>query len=109
MSTAKPEPCVIVIFGASGDLTSRKLIPALYEMDQTGALPKQVCVLGNSRTEMGDQEWRDKLEPWAKEHAKGFDAGKWREFAKRIFYFSGDAAKVETFKPLIDRIEALST
>jgi glucose-6-phosphate 1-dehydrogenase len=109
MATPKPEPCVIVIFGASGDLTSRKLIPALYEMYQTGGLPKEVCILGVSRSEMSDEEWRQSLEPWAKEHAKGFDQAKWREFARRIYYFAGDASKVETFKPLIDRISGLST
>jgi glucose-6-phosphate 1-dehydrogenase len=114
MATTKPEPCVIVIFGASGDLTSRKLIPALFEMAQattgskTGSLPKEVCVLGISRTEMSDQDWRDKLEPWAKDHAKGFDPKKWREFAQRIFYFAGDASQQDTFPLLLDRIGQLS-
>src|SRR5262245_12304917 len=101
MATPKPEPCVIVIFGASGDLTSRKLIPALYEMSRAGGLPGDACILGVSRSEMSDQAWRDALEPWTRDHAKGFDPGKWREFARRIHYFAGDASKVETFGPLI--------
>ena len=105
---AKPDPCVIVIFGASGDLTSRKLIPALYEMAVTGGLPEGTCVLGISRTPMSDGQWRDKLEPWAKEHAKGFAPDKWREFAKRIFYFPGDAEKPETYHSLTSRIGELS-
>ena len=45
-----PEPCALVIFGASGDLTQRKLIPALYEMNQQGMLPDGLFVLGVSRT-----------------------------------------------------------
>ncbi len=98
------EPCVIVIFGASGDLTQRKLIPALYELEFEGRLPAGVCVLGNSRTEMSDQEWRDKLEPWAKKHAVGFDEGKWREFAKRLHYISGSATGADLYPMLIKRI-----
>ena len=49
---AAPDPCVIVIFGASGDLVARKLIPALYEMAECNALPDQTRVLGVSRTEI---------------------------------------------------------
>jgi glucose-6-phosphate 1-dehydrogenase len=111
MATPKPEPCVIVIFGASGDLTSRKLIPALYEMsiaNNGNGLPKEVGILGISRTEMSDQDWRDKLEPWAAQHAKGFDKAKWRDFAKRIFYFAGDAAQQDTYPGLIERIQQIS-
>jgi glucose-6-phosphate 1-dehydrogenase len=104
----KPEPCVIVIFGASGDLTSRKLIPALYEMWSAGGLPEGTCVLGISRTEMTDDQWRSKLEPWAKEYAKGFDTKKWREFATRIFYFPGNAAQVQTYQSLTNRLNQLA-
>ncbi len=105
---AKPDPCVIVIFGASGDLTSRKLIPALYEMSQARLLPEACCVLGVSRTDMSDDQWRDKLTPWAKKHAKGFDDASWREFAKRIHYYAGDGGETETYPGLQTRIEDLS-
>jgi glucose-6-phosphate 1-dehydrogenase len=109
---AKPDPCVIVIFGASGDLTSRKLIPALYEMahapNGVSGLPQGTCILGVSRTEMSDDQWRDKLKPWAQKHAKGFDEGKWREFAQRIFYFAGDASETEMYPALSQRVESLA-
>jgi glucose-6-phosphate 1-dehydrogenase len=104
----KPEPCVLVIFGASGDLTSRKLIPALYEMADAGALPAGTCVLGVSRTPMSDDQWRDKLQPWVKKHAKDFDDSKWRDFAKRIFYHAGDGSEPETYASLTARICELS-
>ena len=45
----KPDPCVVVIFGASGDLTKRKLLPALYHLDQAGLLPKEISVVGVAR------------------------------------------------------------
>lgn len=108
-ATKNPEPCVIVIFGASGDLTSRKLVPALYEMAQLGLLPAGTCVLGVSRSAMSDDEWRGKLQPWAKQFAKGYEDGKWKTFAQRLFYHAADATKVEEFSPLQKRVEALAS
>jgi glucose-6-phosphate 1-dehydrogenase len=61
MSQTGIEPCVIVIFGASGDLTGRKLIPALYDLDRQGRLPEKLCVVGVSRTEMSDEAFRGKM------------------------------------------------
>src|SRR5580698_10965857 len=47
-----PEPCIVVIFGASGDLTKRKLLPALYHLDQSGLLPKDFAVVGVARRDL---------------------------------------------------------
>ncbi|MCU7498881.1 MAG: glucose-6-phosphate dehydrogenase [Ignavibacteria bacterium] len=55
----KPENCIIVIFGASGDLTKRKLIPALYKLFEHSLLPERFAVLGVARTEMADKKFRD--------------------------------------------------
>jgi glucose-6-phosphate 1-dehydrogenase len=49
-----PDPCVVVIFGASGDLTKRKLLPALYHLEQSGLLPKEISVVGVARRPLGD-------------------------------------------------------
>ncbi len=112
MAAAKPDPCVIVIFGASGDLTSRKLIPALYEMADApkgvSPLPGNACILGVARSEMTDEQWREKLTPWAKQHAKEFDDRKWREFCKRVFYHAGDASQPAAFPALQQRVELLA-
>lgn len=105
-SQATADPCVIVIFGASGDLASRKLIPALYEMADDG-LPASVCVLGVSRTEMSDDAWRDKLRPWVEKHAKGFDETRWRTFAKRLHYCAGDGADAASYEGIAKRIAEL--
>lgn len=107
-SPSAPDPCVIVIFGASGDLTARKLIPALYEMSCTGELPPRTRVLGVSRSEMSDDAWRESLEPWARDHAKGFDPSKWRAFAQRLHYFAGDATDEADFTRLARRVGELS-
>ena len=104
---AQPDPCVLVIFGASGDLTSRKIIPALYEMAAGGGLPPSLCVLGVSRTAMTDDAWRDELEPWVKQNAKRFDAGTWENFARRIHYLSGSASDCGIYPKLSQRIGEL--
>ncbi len=104
----EPDPCVIVIFGASGDLAARKLIPALYELDVVGTLPRETCVLGVSRTLMSDDAWRDHLQPGTAEHAKGYDPSRWEAFAKRLFYFAGDATVAEIYSKFTERIETLS-
>ncbi len=101
-------PCVLVIFGASGDLTSRKIIPALYDMSVGGDLPAEMSVLGVSRTPMTDDEWRDELAPWVKEHARRYDPAAWKAFARRIHYFSGSASQPEIYPKLCARITEVS-
>ncbi len=98
-----PDPCVVVIFGASGDLTSRKLVPALYDMAAVGALPPRTCILGCARSTMSDDAWRDRLKPWAVEHARRFDAKRWAEFARRIHYLAGDATAPDFYPALAAR------
>lgn len=102
------DPCVIVLYGASGDLAARKLVPALYELADAAALPRGTCVLGVSRTPMSDDEWRESLRPSVKEHARGYDDAKWATFAQRLHYFPGDGSKADIYPDLIARVEDLS-
>lgn len=102
------DPCVLVIFGASGDLTRRKLIPAMYEMFMAGLLPEEACVLGTARSDKNDDQWREELEPWARKLANGFEEDSWRAFAKRIHYHACDATTDESYTDLTARIAALS-
>ncbi|MBA4189965.1 MAG: glucose-6-phosphate dehydrogenase [Planctomycetaceae bacterium] len=101
-----PSPLTVVIFGASGDLTSRKLIPALYNLALKGRLPAEAKVLGVARSPYSDDGFRDHLTPKVQEAITGagdlFDPAKWAEFAKRIHYVSADATKAEGLKPLQD-------
>ena len=91
----------IVIFGASGDLTSRKLIPALYELHRKKRLPEDTRVVGFSRTKFSHDAWRQKLaETTAQFVGRSFDAAQWQEFAPSIFYYSGDVGNAEDFPPL---------
>jgi len=98
----------MVIFGASGDLTSRKLIPALYELFRRGRLPKQTRVLGAARSPFSDQAWREQLaETTQKFVGENFDSEKWREFAQWIHYCSVDIEQPADFRRLADKLEEL--
>ena len=101
------DPCVLVIFGASGDLTARKLIPALYEMTRDGLLPEKVCILGVARRPKSDDEWRGELEPWVRKHTGDFDADIWRRLAARIHYQAADATRSEGMKLVKERVASL--
>lgn len=89
----------IIIFGASGDLTSRKLIPALYRLDSTGLLPEDCHVMGMSRTAYTSEQFRQHLEPIVRETFVGngdnWYSGTWTRFARRLHYVPGDAAQIE--------------
>ncbi|MDZ4780551.1 MAG: glucose-6-phosphate dehydrogenase [Planctomycetia bacterium] len=98
----------IVIFGASGDLTSRKLIPALYQLYRKGRLPADTRVVGFSRTEFTHEAWREQLTETTREFAgKDFDDAKWQEFSQSIFYQSGDIGRGEDFDALAKALNEL--
>lgn len=94
-------PNTVVIFGASGDLTSRKLIPALYLLHQKGRLPKETRVVGVSRTPFSHEAWRAELATSTEKFCgKEFDAAKWQSFASSIFYHRGDIDDAASFQSL---------
>ena len=107
-ASGTPEPCIIVIFGASGDLTHRKLIPSLYDLDRQGMLPGKTPVLGVSRTPMTDDAFREKLHPSAKKFTANFDDAAWKKFAERVHYEPLDATDADAFGALGRRIEKLA-
>ena len=102
-------PHTIVIFGASGDLTSRKLVPALYNLQRAGTLPPDTRIVGFSRTPHSDAEWRTSLRDTTAKHAGDgpFDEAAWAEFAATIFYQPGDIGRPDDFAGLADRLAAL--
>ncbi len=88
----KGESCVLVIFGASGDLTRRKLIPALYDLACIGCMHPEVDVLGIGRTPMTSEEFRARMQEAAavSKETLNFSEAQWADFEKRFFYFVGD-------------------
>ena len=91
----------IVIFGASGDLTSRKLIPALYSLHKKNRLPENTHIVGVSRSSFSHEEWRTSLKQSTLEFAGSlFDEETWTSFSARVFYESGDIQQVDDFTKL---------
>ncbi|MDO4571362.1 MAG: glucose-6-phosphate dehydrogenase [Planctomycetia bacterium] len=90
----------IVIFGASGDLTSRKLIPALYRLFIKKRLPPEFRIVGVSRSHFSDESWRDTLSTSTQQFVKkDFREETWKSFEKHVFYYSGDASQSDFFAP----------
>src|SRR3954464_5721341 len=90
-----------VIFGASGDLTHRKLVPALYHLFRKGRLPKDTRIVGFSRTAFSHEAWRSDLaKAVARYVGNDFDPALWNRFAQNIFYHAGDIGRAEDFTTL---------
>jgi glucose-6-phosphate 1-dehydrogenase len=86
------EPCIVVIFGASGDLTKRKLVPALYRLVQERLLPAEFAIIGLARTEMSTDEFRARMKEAVEEfsEAKRVDEEVWDSFAQGLHYLTAD-------------------
>jgi glucose-6-phosphate 1-dehydrogenase len=100
----------VVIFGASGDLTSRKLIPALYSLFQKKRLPENTRIVGSARTEFSHEQWREALaETTAKFTGKDFDPAAWQEFAELIYYHPVDIGQAKDFQGLAKFLNELES
>jgi glucose-6-phosphate 1-dehydrogenase len=103
------QPLTVVIFGASGDLTWRKLIPSLFNLALKGKLPPEARIVGVARTKYTDEAYREYLQHAdrvPKIMGKQFDAAKWTEFATRIHYVATDATQPGGCKPLAEWFRA---
>ncbi|MGE0488027.1 MAG: glucose-6-phosphate dehydrogenase [Vulcanimicrobiota bacterium] len=94
-----PQPCVMVIFGASGDLTQGKLVPALFALKQQGLLPREFSVVGISRRPLSHEEFREQVKP---DDCK--DEAAWSEFSQSLFYMSGDYNQDQCYEDLTRRL-----
>src|SRR6266567_8349523 len=105
-----PEPCVIVIFGATGDLTQRKLLPTLAHLSHTHPLPQGFSIIGFARRPMNDEQFRgmalESINKYMPEDDK-LDSKAQHEFAQRIFYCQSDFNDREGFQKLADMLEWL--
>jgi glucose-6-phosphate 1-dehydrogenase len=95
-------PCAIVIFGASGDLTARKLIPALYHLYQESQMPPDFRIVGVARREKTDASWRQELRQALDQFSrtKPVDEEVWQHFSQFIFYCRGDLDDAATYQQL---------
>ncbi|PWU06063.1 MAG: glucose-6-phosphate dehydrogenase [Terriglobia bacterium] len=101
--------CVVVIFGANGDLTKRKLMPALFRLAYDHRLPEGFAVIGTSRTPMSDDQFREKMREAVREFSEDteFDASVWEPFAQGLFYVAGDIADRDFYQRLCHKLHAI--
>jgi glucose-6-phosphate 1-dehydrogenase len=100
------DPCTIVIFGASGDLTYRKLVPALYNLYLNDSLPEPFVIVGASRTSMSNQEFREKLKEGCAA-ASNVDLPRWEEFAAKLYYQPVVYDSLDSFRELASFLRKL--
>ena len=102
------DPCVMVIFGAAGDLTRRKLIPSLYNLAKYHLLSREFAVIGVARNAMSTDEFRAKLVQDLKEFVVGpvdSDLQEW--FERHVYYITGEFTDQSTFQQLKDMLQKL--
>ncbi|MBL8008439.1 MAG: glucose-6-phosphate dehydrogenase [Ignavibacteria bacterium] len=106
-----PDPCLMVIFGASGDLTKRMLIPSLYKLFGERLLPENFTVAGFSRKEMNQESFRKAMKEGISEAGISglFSADVLENFCKRLYYFTADYSDPESYKSLKSGLEEIET
>jgi glucose-6-phosphate 1-dehydrogenase len=103
----KASPCVMVIYGATGDLTKRKLLPALANLAREGLLSQQFAIIGFAFDQMNTDTFRTKLTEGVKELSDAnFDDALWQWFLERIYYIQGDFSDSGAYQRLKEQIEA---
>jgi glucose-6-phosphate 1-dehydrogenase len=103
------DACAMVIFGAAGDLTQRKLIPALYNLAKSQVLSREFAIVGVARAQMSTDDFRNKLSQDIKQFAtEPVDADLWEWFVRRMYYLSGnfdDKNIYPQLKDLLDKVD----
>ncbi len=105
----RPAPCILVIFGATGDLTARKLFPAIYNLEREGQLPKHFACVGFARREKSHDAFRQEMEEAINQFSrvKPVDPNVWNLFADKIFYHQSDFDDDERYEALHSFLEEL--
>ena len=110
VSRSRAEPCSIVIFGATGDLTHRKLIPALYNLAVGGELPTGVKIIGFARREKTDEEFRSGLAVLNRKVSRtGHDDEIWDNFINSVSYHTSEFSDAEGYRRLAQKLDAIDT
>lgn len=102
-SAAAPstEPCLIVIFGAAGDLTKRKVVPALFDLSRRGLLHPQSAIVGLAVETLSDDDFRQRMSDAVRQsQGDQFDAAHWQGFSQRMFYTPGDFRDPQAYQRL---------
>ena len=103
------DPCVLVIFGASGDLTQRKLVPALYDLACVGCMNPRFEVIGVGRTAMSSEQFRDRMRQAvaSSKDVGSFTDSAWQSFSERLHYLPGDINDLSFFPNLAGQLDQM--
>ncbi|HEX5109316.1 MAG TPA: glucose-6-phosphate dehydrogenase [Vicinamibacterales bacterium] len=108
MPSLVAEPAILVIFGASGDLTRRKLLPAIYNLVESGYLPDGFAILGVARQAIEQDEFRSQMRERVRSaEGEPLEAAKWRRIEERLYYLAGDFGDRNTYVQVADRLRDL--
>jgi glucose-6-phosphate 1-dehydrogenase len=105
-SARKPEPIILTIFGAGGDLTWRKIIPALYNLFLDGWLPEKYAIIGLDIKDLNDESYRKRAQDGINQFSRSVKAKAedWTKFSQNIFYRKSDFTNEETYNNLLQTI-----
>ena len=98
MALAAPPSQTLVVFGASGDLARRKLLPALYDLAYEGLLPERCAIVGSGGSQVGDAGFRERARAGVEEFSRHrLDEGRWQAFARKLSYVSAPLDDPDAF------------
>src|SRR5882762_631033 len=100
------EPCSVILFGASGDLAKRKVIPAMYDLAQHNSLGERYAIIGFARTPMTDESFRATIGEAAKTISEvgPIDPAKWNDFSSNLYYSAGEYGDLNSYAQLAKRL-----
>lgn len=110
----RPDPCIMVIFGAGGDLTKRLIIPALYNLSRTNLLPEHFAIIGVDRMDQSAESWCERLyetlegfvgDTTAESDLDHIDKDAWQRLTRNVSYICGDLTKGDIYRKLRDAID----
>lgn len=105
------DPCVLVIFGATGDLTARKLVPALYNLARNGQLPAHFACVGFARRDKSDEQFREEMQQAVSEFSrvKPIDPNLWQTFSEQLFYHRSEFDNDNGYESLKKKLNELDS
>jgi glucose-6-phosphate 1-dehydrogenase len=108
MALASPPPQTLVLFGASGDLARRKLLPALYDLAYDGLMPERYAIVGSGGSRLGDADFRERARGAVEEFARHrLDEDRWQAFSQGLSYVPAPLDDPGAFGPLQDRLQTV--
>lgn len=103
-----PDPAIVVVFGATGDLSHRKIFPAFYNLRRAGLLPTETSIVGYSRRPYTDAAFADEMKEAVTEHSRNeVEGALWNDFAQTIHYQQGDFSKADDYARLAERLDQI--